>query len=115
MVDMRNNSREHDEFSPITMNKALKEWVNWQIEMRARRAEKKRQIAQRYGRAIKVQRARRGLGQRSLATRLGINVTVLAKIETGVILPSPRIHAALLRTLEEIPETRPRFPVTDPA
>jgi ribosome-binding protein aMBF1 (putative translation factor) len=93
-----------DEFSTKTMAAVLKEWREWQKDMWDRRRKKKREVAVRYGRAVKVQRARRMMGQKQMADRMGINVTVLAKIETGVIVPSERLHIAMVELFRSLPE-----------
>lgn len=82
----------------------LREWSAWQKDMWDRRRAKKREVAIRYGRAVKVQRARRAMAQKTMAARLGINVTVLAKIESGTIVPSERLHKAMVELFYSLPE-----------
>jgi ribosome-binding protein aMBF1 (putative translation factor) len=91
-------------FSPTDMNLILAEWEEYKKDSRRKLKEKRTEISKRYGYAVKLERARRGISQTQFSELIGMSYSHFSKLESGHVLVSPRLHLVIIETLQSIPE-----------
>jgi ribosome-binding protein aMBF1 (putative translation factor) len=99
-----NERKKETILTPAGMKSILTEWSEYTKDSARRSREKRREIGKRYGFAVKLNRSRRLLNQHEFAEKIGICFSYFAKIESGHILPSERVHFAIVDLLRAIPE-----------
>jgi ribosome-binding protein aMBF1 (putative translation factor) len=86
------------------MNLILSEWEEYKKDSRRKLKEKRTEIAKRYGYAVKLERARRGISQPKFSEMIGMSYSHFSKLESGHVLVSPRLHQVIIQTLLATPE-----------